>query len=212
VSKLYNKSLVDMHQETKETNVASYKTSTWKSSNSKVSGKRIKIRAKRDYKPAKGAMYSPGDELPFYVNVAHQNNQVVGKTPLVNMYLFEKDNAPVSVRMLRSRASYVDTPAQSGGAAGIIITILVLMAAAIAGGLYYWLKVKKQSMKDMVAFLPQAANKCRGRRDTPHSVPREPAQGSNIKADADVGHADAEIPDDAMKDGEIDIGVSIPEP
>ena len=149
--------------------------------------------------------------MPFYVNVAHQKNQVVGKTPLVNMYLFESDNAPVSVRMLRSRASYVDSPAQSGGAAGVIITILVLLAAAIAGGLYYWLKVKKQSMKDMVAFLPQAANKCRGRRDTPHAVPRDAASASN--KDAVVPNADAEIPDDAMKDGaDLDIGVSMPEP
>jgi hypothetical protein len=178
VSKLYNKSLVDLHQETKETNVASRITETWKaSSKSKVSGKRIKIRAKRAYKPAKGgAKYSPGDELPFYVNVAHEKNDVVGKTPLVNMYLFENDDAPVTVRMLRSRASYVAAPVEGSSAAGVIITILVLLLAVIAGALYYWLKVKKQSMRDMVAFLPSAANKCRGRRDTPHAIPREPAQ------------------------------------
>lgn len=89
------------------------------------------------------------------------------------MYLFENDEAPVTVRMLRSRASYVTQADQSGGAAGVIITILVLLLVAIAGGLYYWLKVKKQSMRDMISFLPQAANKCRGRRDTPHSVPRD---------------------------------------
>jgi len=150
--------------------------------------------------------------LPFYVNVAHEKNDVVGKTPLVNMYLFEDDNAPVNVRMLRTRASYVDTPTESGGAAGVIITILVLLLAAIAGGLYYWLKVKKQSMKDMVAFLPSAASKCRGRRDTPHSVKKDSAEPTNVEAIAPVPQDDAEIPDDAMKDGEIDIGVSIPEP
>lgn len=95
--------------------------------------------------------------------------------------------------MLRSRESYVDN-AGGGGAAGVIITILVLLLAAIAGGLYYWLKVRKQSMRDMISFLPQAAGKCRGRRDTPHAVPRDGSNSSNI-----VQVPSAEVPDDAMK-------------
>ena len=108
-SRLFNKSLVTMHQEEKETSVASRKTGTWQNVNSKVSksGNRLKIRAKRDYMPKKGAVYRPGDELPFYVDLKHEENKVAGKTPLVNMYLFEKDEAPVTVRMLRSKSTYV---------------------------------------------------------------------------------------------------------
>jgi len=197
VSKLYNKSLVTMHQEQELTKVLSRETNLWQNLNSKVSGKRIRIRAKRDYKPANGAQYRAGDEKPFYVNVAHEKNQVVGKTPLVNMYLFEGEDAPVTVRMLRSRESYVDVPTGGSNAAGVIITILVLLLAAIAGGLYYWLKVRKQSMRDMISFLPEAASKCRGRRDTPHTVPRDDSKASNIVL---VPSADAEVmPDDAMK-------------
>jgi len=105
--------------------------------------------------------------LPFYVDLKHEENKVAGKTPLVNMYLFEKDEAPVTVRMLRSKATYVADLQGGSGAAGVVITILVLLFAVIAGALYYWLKVKKQSMSDMMSFLPGAANKCRGRRDTP---------------------------------------------